>query len=224
MSFSDIFKRSFLQSINTGDISVRYALITIAITCVFATYIYFAYRFLTRKVFYDKSFSISLFAIAVIVASIVITIQSSLVVSLGMVGALSIVRYRTAIKSPMDLVFMFWAIAVGIICGAGLPGIAIITSLVLTVGIVILDLVPVAKIPLLLVINSEKSETKDSIIEQISSNTRNYKIKSQTIERDRLSMVVEVRVKKQNNLIQDVCSVDGVTRCSLLNHDGEVTF
>ena len=224
MNFSDIFKKSFLQSINTGDISVRYALITIAITCIFATYVFFAYRFLTRKVFYDKSFNISLFAITVIVASIVITIQSSLVVSLGMVGALSIVRYRTAIKSPMDLVFMFWAIAIGIICGAGLPGIAIIASIVLTVGIVLLDLIPIAKVPLLLVVYSEKKEMKDVITEQISNNTKSYKIKSQTVERDRLSMVVEVRVKEQNSLIENVCSVDGVTRCSLMNHDGEVTF
>ena len=224
MNFGDIFKKSFLQSISTGDISYKTVILTIGITCVFAAYVFFVYRFLSRKTFYDKSFNISLSAISVIVAAIVITIQSSLVVSLGMVGALSIVRYRTAVKSPMDLVFLFWAIAIGIICGAGLPGIAIIASVVLTIGIYVLDLVPVAKAPMILVINSDKKESKDRIIDLLHEITSTYQIKSQTMEQNRLSMIVEVRVKDGNRLIDAIGSVEGITRCSLLDHDGEVTF
>ena len=107
MNFGDIFKKSFLEAISTGDISWKWILFITLITCLFAAYIFFAYRIITRKTFYNKSFNISLAAIAIIVAAIVISIQSSLVVSLGMVGALSIVRFRTAIKDPVDLVFLF---------------------------------------------------------------------------------------------------------------------
>lgn len=223
MSVKDVFKKSFMKSINTGDISTKTILITLAIASVFALYLFFVYRFLTRKTFYDKSFNISLPAIAIIVASIIITIQSSLVVSLGMVGALSIVRFRTAIKNPMDLVYLFWAIAIGIICGAGLPGVAFITSLILTAGIIILDMIPVAKIPLLLVVNADGKDARSVIIEEVNTYTRSYTIKSQTLEMDRLSMIIEIRTDQTDELIEALSSIETVSRCSLLSHDGEVT-
>ena len=118
MSTKDILKKSFLQSITSADITPQEIFLVLAIATVLSLYIYFIYKVLTRKTFYNKTFNISLAALALITAGIILTIQSSIVVSLGMVGALSIVRFRTAIKDPMDLVFLFWSISVGIICGA----------------------------------------------------------------------------------------------------------
>ena len=120
MSFTDLFKNSVVEGFTNADISLSKILVTLGITVVLALYIFAIYRLATKSVFYSKGFAISMAAISVITAAILIAMQSNLVISLGMVGALSIVRFRTAIKDPMDLLFLFWSIGVGIICGAGL--------------------------------------------------------------------------------------------------------
>lgn len=224
MSFSDIFKKSFLEDFVRTDIGLKTIVLAVGFTCLFALYIFFVYRIMTRKTFYDKNFNISLAAISVIVCAIILTIQSSIVISLGMVGALSIVRFRTAIKNPMDLVFLFWSISVGIICGASLPVIAFIMSGAITVGIIILEMLPVAKAPVLLVINASSADERETILNKVKENTSSFTVKSQTIEEHCLSMIIEVRVKNDSNLIKSVTSVENVTRCSLVSHDGEVTF
>ena len=115
MSFRDIFKTSFLEGFSSAEITTPTVIIALGIACVLALYIFFVYRVVTRKTFYSKNFNITLAVITVITAALILTMQSSVVLSLGMVGALSIVRFRTAIKDPMDLMFLFWAIAIGII-------------------------------------------------------------------------------------------------------------
>jgi len=138
MTFKDIFKKSFIEGFSRYDMSPVNILIVMAISTAFAIYIFMAYRLLTRKTFYSKTFNISLAAVTVITSAIILTIQSSVVISLGMVGALSIVRFRTAVKEPMDLAFLFWAISTGIICGAGLYFIAVpLTLILVAVGWVI---------------------------------------------------------------------------------------
>ena len=224
MTFKDIFKDSFLEAVNTGDFSLKHIAAILVITSILAAYIFFVYRFVTQKTFYNKNFNISLAAIAVIVAAIIMTIQSSIVISLGMVGALSIVRFRTAIKDPMDLVFLFWSISIGIICGAGLFGIAILSSLVLTVGILVLEWLPVSKAPMLLIINSDDKEIKESVISAVKANSKAHHIKSQTVNNERLDMVIEVRTKTPDELLSEVSSIKGITKCSLISHDGETTF
>ena len=119
ISLFRILKKSFLQSITSADITPQEIFLVLAIATVLSLYIYFIYRVLTRKTFYNKTFNISLAALALITAGIILTIQSSIVVSLGMVGALSIVRFRTAIKDSRDTVYIFWTIIVGICCGVG---------------------------------------------------------------------------------------------------------
>ena len=147
MSVSDVFKKSFLDGFSSYDIGTTAAVAVMLTSSLFALYIFLVYRLLTRKTFYSKTFNISLAGITLITAAVILTIQSSIVVSLGMVGALSIVRFRTAVKDPMDLMFLFWSITVGIICGVGLAKIALILSIALTLGILILDRLPVAKAP-----------------------------------------------------------------------------
>lgn len=224
MNFSDIFKKSFLNELSTADISFRFIVLSLGLCCLFAAYIFFVYRITTRKTFYDKNTSLSIALTSVVVCAIILTIQSSLVVSLGMVGALSIVRFRTAIKNPMDLLFMFWSIAVGIICGVGLPIIAIVVSFALTAGIIFFTLLPVAHSPLLLIVNADTLSAKEPILNAVKAGTVAYTVKSQVAEHDRLSLVLEVRIQKNADLIGDISSLEHVTRASLLSHDGEVTF
>ena len=117
MSFKDIFKKSFLEGFAASQITGKVVLAALGIAAVLALYIFFLYRVMTRKTFYSKNFGISLVGVALITAALILTMQSSVVISLGMVGALSIVRFRTAIKDPRDTTYIFWAIAVGVCCG-----------------------------------------------------------------------------------------------------------
>ncbi len=224
MTFKDILKKSFLEGYANTEITPKHILIVMAITCVLALYIFFIYRFLTRKTFYNKSFNISLAVMAVLTAAIILTIQSSVVVSLGMVGALSIVRFRTAIKDPMDLAFLFWSISIGIICGAGMAEIAIITSLIATAGIWVLNALPVAKAPMLLVLNAQSCACEKEVLALVKEEAGYYKIKSRNLTRHSLDMILEVRVKEETDLLQKLQELDGVSSVSLLSHDGEVTF
>lgn len=224
MNFSDIFKKSFLEGFSSSDITTKYVIVCLAITTMLALYIFFVYRVLTRKSFYNKNFNISLSATSIITAAIILTIQSSIVISLGMVGALSIVRFRTAIKDPMDLVFLFWSISVGIICGAGLAEIAFITSIVLTLLILILNYLPIAKAPMILVINTSSIKDEEAILLTVKKYSKYNRIRSRNLSNDHMDMVIEVRLKEERQCIGEILNVKGVTAASLLSHDGEVTF
>lgn len=224
MSTKDILKKSFLQSITSADITPQEIFLVLAIATVLSLYIYFIYKVLTRKTFYNKTFNISLAALALITAGIILTIQSSIVVSLGMVGALSIVRFRTAIKDPMDLVFLFWSISVGIICGARLYVIAVILCVFVTVVLFALDKVPTAKAPKILVVNASDVDAEDAILEVVDGLCNYYKVKSRSLSADQLDMVVELRVKEEKELVNGIHELEAVQNVSLLAHDGEVTF
>ncbi|MGN0412326.1 MAG: DUF4956 domain-containing protein [Lachnospiraceae bacterium] len=224
MSTKDILKKSFLESITSADVTPQEIFLILLITTVLALYIFFIYRVLTRKTFYSKTFNISLAALALITAGIILTIQSSIVVSLGMVGALSIVRFRTAIKDPMDLVFLFWSISVGIICGARLYVIAVILSVFVTIVIFALDKMPVAKAPKILVVNAQSLEAEDDILDIVEGYSTYYRVKSRNLSADQLDMVVELRVKDEKALVGEIHDLEGVHAVSLLAHDGEVTF
>jgi len=224
MGFKDIFKKSFLEGFTSMDISTGKIMATLFVTAILALYIFFIYRLVTRKIFYSKNFNISLAAMSLITAAIILAMQSNLVISLGMVGALSIIRFRTAIKDPMDLVFLFWSVSIGIICGAGLYEVALVTSVAVTVCILVLDLLPVAKAPMMLVINSSNMDGELDILEVVKKYTKSYKVKSRNLSKERLDMVVELRVKDESGLVSEVASMEGMLSASLIAHDGEVTF
>ena len=224
MNLTDIFKKSFLSGYAGSEIDTPTVIVALLIACVLAAYIFIVYRVVTRKTFYSKNFNISLAAMAVITAGIILTVQSSVVVSLGMVGALSIVRFRTAIKDPLDLVFLFWSISVGIICGAGLVEIAIVLSILLTIGIAVLTRIPVAKAPMILVVNTDDTESEERVLETVKQYTSYIKVKSRNMTSSTLDLTIEVRAKECGALVRDVMKVEGVTSASLLSHDGEVTF
>ena len=224
MNYIDIFKKSFLEGYASSNLTVKSILVCMLITIIISAYIFAVYRLINRNAFYNKNFNMSLPAIAVITAEIILTIQSNIVISLGMVGALSIVRFRTAIKDPMDLVFLFWAISVGIICGAGFSVIAVISSVVITAGILISDKLPIAKSPQILVINSGTYENEDEILETVKKYCSLHKVKARNLAQNHLDMAIEVRVKEEGNLVRDLMKITDVTSASLVAHDGEVTF
>ena len=224
MSFKDIFKKSFLEGYASAEITTSTVIVALGIACARALYIFFVYRIVTRKTFYSKTFNISLAGICLITCGIILTIQSSIVVSLGMVGALSIVRFRTAVKDPMDLMFLFWAIAVGIICGVGLAEIALILSLILTAGILLLNALPVAKAPMLLVVNADDLDAEDAILTTVKSYAKFSTVKSRNMTKAGMDMILELRTAEGQKLVRSILDIPSVTSASLLTHDGETTF
>lgn len=224
MTFKDIFKKSFLEGYASTEITSLTIITALGIACVLALYIFFVYRVVTRKTFYSKSFNITLAGVTVITASLILTMQSSVVLSLGMVGALSIVRFRTAIKDPIDLMFLFWSISVGIICGAGLAQVAIILSVILTLGILILDRLPVAKAPMILVVNATDLDAEQNVSRVVGKYAHFFSVKSRNMTADTLDLVLELRTEQGSTLVRDIMALEGITSASLLAHDGEVTF
>ncbi len=224
MTFSEIFKKTFLEGYQPADINTVFVVTTLAITALIGCYIFLIYRLTTKKIFYSQGFNISLVATSLITASIIFTVQSSIVISLGMVGALSIVRFRTAIKDPMDLVYLFWSISTGIICGAGFAEFAIILSLVLTAVIVVLSKVREVKSPQILVINAKSSACEDAIVAYMNENELKYKIKSRNSSESSYSIVIELRVGDQNTIVRDIEKLEHVYAVSLIMHDGETTY
>ena len=224
MGFKDVFKKSFLEGFNGMDITTAKIAATLFVTALLALYIFAIYRLVTRKVFYSKNFNIALAALSLITAAIILAMQSNLVISLGMVGALSIVRFRTAIKDPMDLVFLFWSISIGIICGAGLYEVSLVTSVAVTVFILVLDMIPVSRAPMMLVVNSSKMDDEQTVLDVVGKYAKSYKVKSRNLSKGRLDMVVELRVKDESGLVSEVAALDGMIGASLIAHDGEVAF
>lgn len=225
MTFSDILKKSFLDGYAAVEMNTQTILAALLCTTLIAVYIFFCYRIMTRNTFYSRSFNISLVAMALLTAAIILTIQSSVVVSLGMVGALSIVRFRTAIKDPMDLVFLFWSISAGIICGAGMSEIALIVSALVTVLLFVLTRLPVSHPPMILVVNAADSEALEKkIMTLVRKHSSSSTVKSRRISSGSLDLVIELRVQEDMALTRALSALEGVRSVSLLAHDGEVTF
>lgn len=160
----------------------------------------------------------------VITAAIIITIQSSVVVSLGMVGALSIVRFRTAVKDPLDLIFMFWSISAGIICGAGMLGLAVAVCITVTVLVLVFYHLPEARRSLILVINAEDNSCADEIYSIVKKYDRHYHVKSRNLTKDNVDFLLEIRVKDSEKLLEELNQVKSVTSVSIVVHKGETIY
>jgi uncharacterized membrane protein YhiD involved in acid resistance len=222
-TFSDIFKKSFLEGFSGSDITTGRIVITLAVTAVIAAYIFVVYYIASKKTFYQKSFNISLALIALITSAIILAMQSNLVISLGMVGALSIVRFRTAIKDPMDLMFLFWSISIGIICGANMYMIAVLASLVITIGLFLLELTPVGKAASLLVVSADKPETEKEVLAAVAQFSRVSRVKSRNLSDSGLNLIVECKPGDGAGLLVKVKEIEGIIGVTLMEHEGEVT-
>lgn len=224
MTFQDIFKRSFLEGWANTTISSEEVAVSLVITAVLALYIFLVYRLFTKETFYSRSFNISLVGVAVITAAIIVTIHSSIVVSLGMVGALSIVRFRTAVKDPVDLMFLFWSIGVGLICGAGHAEYAVILSVVLTICIFLLERMPVAKASMILVVNTSDLDIEVAVIALVRRYAKGVKVKARNYNKEGVNMTMELRVNGGAEMMRELLSMKGVEMASLLEHNGEAVF
>lgn len=224
MSVNEIFKKTFIEGFAGSEIDIKAIAGVMAAGLLLSIYVFFVYRVITRRSFYSQNFAISLVGVTLITAAIILTIQSNIVISLGTVGALSIVRFRTAIKDPMDLMFLFWAISNGIMCGAGLAEFALVLSAVLTIVVVILQFIPAVAASTIMVIKASNPEIEEEIITILRKNSSKPSVRARVISGEELTLTLEIHTKNDRKLTEIVSGINGVESVSILSHDGGVNY
>lgn len=224
MTFNDFFNNSISDELQVNLLTIQDITLLLVISTFIGIYIFFIYTLVCKKTFYSKSFATSLIAITIITALIILTIKQSIVISLGMVGALSIVRFRTPIKEPVDLVFIYWSIAMGIICGANIYEVAIYGSIVITIILLLMNHLPSIHNSLLMVINADKNFNEEDSINILKKYAKEYLIKSRNINKGNVDLIIEIKTEKQNetNIIKEISALDSVLNVSLMTHEGEM--
>ncbi|MDD4797064.1 MAG: DUF4956 domain-containing protein [Eubacteriales bacterium] len=190
------------------------------VTCL-SLYQFVIYRFVSKRSFYSKQFNVALAVIPYFIATIIMTLQSNIIITLGTIGALAIIRFRTAIKDPMDMVYLLWSVHTGIMCGAGQYEMGVLTSLAVTVLILVLDLLPMKRAPYLLVINARGIAAETQIMAAIKKHARRPRVKSRNLADGDLDMIIELRTGNEAGLQAELAEISAVRRQSLVSHDGE---
>ena len=220
MTFNDIFKSNFMEKI--GSFSLIDAAIVLMLAFVIGLFIFIVYRKTYSGIMYNSGFGVSLIGLSMITSFVILAVTSNVVLSLGMVGALSIVRFRTAIKESMDIVFLFWAIATGIVLGAGLIPLAVIGSIIIGVVIVVFSNIKYNDTPYILVIHAQNSEVDTILPKLLQKYTKKNLLKSKTASQAGVEFIYEVRVKENNsNIINVLSETEGITDVSLVSYNGE---
>lgn len=220
MTFNDIFKSSFLEKVSS--FSILDAAIAMAVAFALGLFIYIVYKRTFRGVMYSSSFGVSLMAMTLITTLIILAVTSNVILSLGMVGALSIVRFRTAVKEPLDIAFLFWAISAGIVTGAGLIPLAVIGSIFIGVVLTVFVNVKTSDTPYIAIISCRDENAEQSVMAILKANTKKQLVKSKTVTAAGIELMVEVKLSEGStkvcNLLSDTA---GVTKAALVSYNGE---
>ena len=224
MTFKDFFETANLQYVTGSDLTSTTILAFMLYSLVFSLYVFLIYRISSRNGFYSLSFGKTLVGMSIITTGIVLAMQGSLVVSLGMVGALSIVRFRNAVKSTLDLLFLFWAISIGIICGTGFVEIALVISVVMTVVLLGLDFIPMSSSTYVLTINGTDDLEEDTLLNAIKPFAKKIKVRTRSSYDGHQELLMELNVKASKELVKAAKETKGVLSATLIYHDGEVRF
>ena len=205
-----------------ANISIATILVTLLTAAVCGAVIYLVYRFFNRSVIYNENFNILVILTTIVTSFIIMTISSNVVLSLGMVGALSIVRFRTAIKEPLDLAFLFWSIAAGIVLAAGFIPLAVIGSAI--IGVILLLFVNRKSHvnPYILVLQCADSATEATAKAYLETKTQRCVLKSKAVQAGNIELNLELRLKSDNtDFINELSAMDGVTSAALVSYNGD---
>lgn len=220
MTFNDIFKSSFLE--NISSISILDMAIALGLAFGIGLFIFFVYKKTYQGVMYSSSFGTTLIALTMITTVVILAVTSNVVLSLGMVGALSIVRFRTAIKEPLDIAFLFWSIAAGIVLAAGMIPLAVVGSAI--IGIVLLIFVNKKSHcnPYIVVLSCADSAAEKKAAEFLSGNVKKCVVKSKTAQKGMIELNFEIRMKDENtDFINSLADMPGVNSAVLVSYNGE---
>lgn len=220
MSFNDIFKSSFLE--NMTSISVLDMVLSLLLAFGVGVFIFLVYKRTFKGVLYSASFGVTLIAMTMITTIIILAVTSNVVLSLGMVGALSIVRFRTAIKEPLDIAFLFWSIAVGIILAAGMIPLAVIGSIFIGLILVLFVNKSSHDRPYIIVITCDNQESEDRVSASLQEAVQKSVIKSKTVTQGRIELNFDIRLKSNDtSFINDLTELSGVQSAVLVSYNGE---
>lgn len=220
MTFNDIFKSSFLE--NVSSISIFDMVIALILAFCLGLFIFFIYKKTFSGVMYSSSFGVTLIALTLITTIVILAVTSNVVLSLGMVGALSIVRFRTAIKEPLDIAFLFWSIAVGIVLAAGMIPLAVIGSL--TTGIILLVFVNKKTHinPYIVVIRCSDHDAEIRARDFLNKQVLRSVVKSKTAQKGLIELNMDIRLKDDNtDFINMPSEMDGVKSAVLVTYNGD---
>ena len=220
MHFSDIFKSSFLESVT--EFSILDTVIGLAFALALGLFIFLVYKKTFSGVMYSTGFALTLPGLSLVTTLVIMAVTSNVVLSLGMVGALSIVRFRAAIKEPMEIVYLFWSLAVGIVIGAGMIPLAVIGSVIIGVILLIFANRKAHSTPYILVVACDDEKSEESVLASLDKAVEKYVIKSKTVNRDSVEFTVEVRMKDTTTaFVNSICKISGVENAVLVSYNGE---
>ncbi|MBQ6502847.1 MAG: DUF4956 domain-containing protein [Flexilinea sp.] len=220
MTFNDIFKSSFLD--NVTSVSVLDMVLTMVLAFCLGMFIFLIYKKTYSGVMYSSSFGVTLVALTMITSLVILAVTSNVVLSLGMVGALSIVRFRTAIKEPLDIAFLFWAIAVGIVLAAGMIPLAVFGSVVIGIILLVFANRKDSSNPYIVVLNCADHASETKALEYLQSNTKKCIVKSKTARQGNVEVNMEVRLKDDNtDFINTLSEIAGVSSAVLVSYNGD---
>lgn len=220
MTFSDIFKSSFLE--NVTAVSPLDMVLTITLAFGTGLFIFFVYKKTYQGVMYSSSFGVTLIALTMITAQVILAVTSNVVLSLGMVGALSIVRFRTAIKEPLDIAFLFWSIAAGIILAAGMIPLAVIGSVV--IGLILLLFVNKKphRNPYIVGLSCADHGAETQAMQYLTQQTQRCVVKSKSVQPGHIEINAEVRLREENtDFVNTLCGIEGVNSAVLVSYNGD---
>ncbi|CUM91957.1 MULTISPECIES: DUF4956 domain-containing protein [Turicibacter] len=221
LNFSDIFKSSFMENISA--FSVLDTIIALTLAFVIGLFIMAVYKKTFKGVMYSHSFCVSLLALNLITTLIILAITSNVILSLGMVGALSIVRFRSAIKEPLDIAFLFWSISAGIVIGAGLIPLAVFGSLFIGIILVLFINRQTTDNPYLLVLSCLNDESEKEALKTVNAYVKKHVIKSKTVSaQNGIEVTVEIRLKEmETKFVNEISQISGVKNAVLVSYNGD---
>ncbi len=220
MTFSDIFKTSFLE--NVTSISILDMVIAMALSFALGLFIFYVYKKTYAGVMYSSNFGVTLVALTMIATFVILAVTSNVVLSLGMVGALSIVRFRTAIKEPLDIAFLFWAIAAGIVLAAGMIPLAVFGSILIGIIILLFANRKTSVNPYIVVLRCDGAATEKEAMEYLKQQTTKAVVKSKTAKKGELELNLEIRLKEDNtDFINELSAMNGVESAVLVSYNGD---
>jgi uncharacterized membrane protein YhiD involved in acid resistance len=220
MTFNDIFKSSFLENITS--VSILDMVVALVLAFCLGLFIFFIYKKTYTGVMYSSSFGVTLVALTMITTLVILAVTSNVVLSLGMVGALSIVRFRTAIKEPLDIAFLFWSIAAGIVLAAGMIPLAVIGSVV--IGLVLLVFVNRRSHsnPYIVVLQCQDHDSETRAKAFLEQQTQRCTVKSKSAQKDNIELNLEIRLKDDNtDFINALAEMPGVHSAVLVSYNGD---
>ena len=218
MGINNIIKNSFLNNF-TDTISLSTVITTGEMSLLFAFVVYIVYLLTCDKTIYSKKFNVAMSLMTVITSALVMAMQANIVISLGMVGALSIVRFRTAIKEPKDLLFLFWSISNGIIIGAGLYSIVCVLAVVISIALIVFELIPARRKSMLLVVNLMTIESEHVIEKELKRHNVKFRVKSRNVFRDKADIMYEISTKKDGKLVAELSKLNEILSLNLIKQD-----